>query len=457
MERPIEIVLERLKDSDPLVREAAIRELATSNHPAAITTLKDIFENDPDPNLRELAKQTAAQIQQNAKEHGWANAAQSAPPTRSQAQSQPTAKTSPPPNRSGEQVFQMLWDCRFCGTTKLLGLDHRHCPNCGAAQDPEWRYFPSNEDMVFVTNPKYSGVDKVCPFCQQPNSADAKFCRECGGDLSGGKEAIVRRSMSTGFEGAEGIRDDVVKKKFEADLAPALAQKKASGLPIGKIALVAAVLLVIACIAGFFALSNSTYGASLTVVDKRWERVVTIEQLRAVTGDGWRNQVPSGAYNMSCSPRQRAYTESERYVCGFEMVDRGDGSGTRRDKYCTRNKTTYRTEDYCSYAVNQWVFDQKLPISGGPNEPLIWPSYNLNTGSSVGSQREKREEVLIVVFKVTGSDGKTYTLDNLRGSPQVSPQELATWESFRVGQQYNVSINRLEQVQWDSLKLISPQ
>ena len=40
-------------------------------------------------------------------------------------------------------------------------------------------------------------------------------------------------------------------------------------------------------VVGFFALSNSTYGASLTVVDKRWERVVTIEQLRVVTGDGW--------------------------------------------------------------------------------------------------------------------------------------------------------------------------
>src|SRR5688572_28230933 len=144
MQRSIEIVLERLKDTDPLVREAAIRELATSNHPAAITALKDIFENDPDPNLRELAKQTAAQIQQNAKENGWANTAQSEQPTQTQPQTPPGAKNSPPANTSGEQVFQMLWDCRFCGTSKLLGLDHRHCPNCGAAQDPEWRYFPAN-------------------------------------------------------------------------------------------------------------------------------------------------------------------------------------------------------------------------------------------------------------------------------------------------------------------------
>src|SRR5437764_3714260 len=106
MQSPIQTVLERLKSSDSSVRAAAIRELATSNDPVAVTALKQVFENDPDTNLRELAKQTALQIQSNAKQHGWATPAGNGDQTTAQP---------------GEQVYQMLWDCRFCGTTKLLG------------------------------------------------------------------------------------------------------------------------------------------------------------------------------------------------------------------------------------------------------------------------------------------------------------------------------------------------
>src|SRR5437762_10126400 len=167
MQPQLQAVLERLKSSDPSVRAVAIRDLATSNDPGAVAALKQVYENDPNTNLRELAKQTALQIQANAKQRGWAMPAGNGD---QKAAAQP-----------GEQVYQMLWDCRFCGTTKLLGVEHRHCPNCGAAQDPAWRYFPSNEDLKVVKDPKYqyAGVDKICPFCGQPNSAAANFCKDC--------------------------------------------------------------------------------------------------------------------------------------------------------------------------------------------------------------------------------------------------------------------------------------
>src|SRR4051812_29522372 len=99
MQPPLQAVLERLTSTDPAVRAAAIRELAPSNDPRAVAALKQIFENDPDPNLRELAKHTAIQIQANAKQHGWANPAG---PGEQDSAAQP-----------GEQVYQMLWDCRF--------------------------------------------------------------------------------------------------------------------------------------------------------------------------------------------------------------------------------------------------------------------------------------------------------------------------------------------------------
>ena len=45
-----------------------------------------------------------------------------------------------------EKSYEMFWDCEYCGSSKLLGITHRHCPNCGAPQDPEKRYFPPDEE-----------------------------------------------------------------------------------------------------------------------------------------------------------------------------------------------------------------------------------------------------------------------------------------------------------------------
>lgn len=35
-------------------------------------------------------------------------------------------------SESTEGVYEMFWDCAFCGTTALLGVTNRHCPSCGA-------------------------------------------------------------------------------------------------------------------------------------------------------------------------------------------------------------------------------------------------------------------------------------------------------------------------------------
>ena len=39
-------------------------------------------------------------------------------------------------DRGEKKTYEMMWDCPYCGTKHLLGLTHRHCPNCGAARSP---------------------------------------------------------------------------------------------------------------------------------------------------------------------------------------------------------------------------------------------------------------------------------------------------------------------------------
>src|SRR5512145_489644 len=118
--------------------------------------------------------------------------------------------------KRGAGDYEMLWDCRFCGTKQLLGVTHRHCPNCGAAQDPAWRYFPAEKDMVPIEKMPYVGVDKICLACKQPNSSNSTYCSECGADLATGQVVQTQGSRELGMGIAEtDTRRDVVKDKFD--------------------------------------------------------------------------------------------------------------------------------------------------------------------------------------------------------------------------------------------------
>lgn len=108
----------------------------------------------------------------------------------------------------------MLWDCH-CGTSRLLGVDHRHCPNCGRPQDPLRRYFPDQDDAVAAPEWLSSyGADHYCPYCQTANSSKATFCAGCGGPMDGSKQVELRDTV-VGDEG-ETVQDAVAEAHREA-------------------------------------------------------------------------------------------------------------------------------------------------------------------------------------------------------------------------------------------------
>jgi len=54
--------IERLRHPDPAVRREAIAQLEMIGDPAALSPLARVFAADPDPALRELARQTGKKI-----------------------------------------------------------------------------------------------------------------------------------------------------------------------------------------------------------------------------------------------------------------------------------------------------------------------------------------------------------------------------------------------------------
>ncbi|PJF34572.1 MAG: hypothetical protein CUN49_14985 [Candidatus Thermofonsia Clade 1 bacterium] len=339
-------------------------------------------------------------------------------------------------------VFQMLWDCKFCGTQKLLGVDHRFCPNCGARQDPAWRYFPSEADKKLVTDPNYvyHGADRLCPYCQQPNSAAAQFCVACGGDLSGAAEVERRQAVIAGSAEDTGKADDLVLKRFQAQQTAAKPQPKRNPLPL---------ILILAAIIGVFAfvfiLANQRIPATLAVSDLQWSRMIQIERLNTLTGSSWRDQMPSDAYNVSCSLRDRAYTVSERVQTGVRRVDRGDGTFIEQPVYENRSRTEYRKEQYCSYAYDRWQKVREVRTSGGATDPLVWGAVNLGAREREGG----REERLLVFFKQVDKPNERRL--------EYRAKSEAEWRSFQVNQRYTVNFDGFGNVVWSDLKVQEPR
>jgi len=333
-------------------------------------------------------------------------------------------------------TYQMLWDCKFCGTEKLLGLTHRFCPNCGAAQEPETRYFPSDEDKVTVEDHRYHGADVICPACGTANGGAANNCQQCGSPLESGEKASTmdeqRRAEAASFE-SSGSRD-VAQERLQADLQQAEAQQaKKGGLPWPLIIFGVIFLGII----GFFVVNAFwTRPDTVEVVGHSWEREIEIEQLTAVEDDEWCDQMPDGAYSIERRSEQRDTRQVEDgEECEVVRKDNGDGTFSE-ERVC---EPTYRDEpimdNKCYFTINRWEVERSAEAAGvGLDEEPVWPELELaREGNCVGCEREgERIERYIVELQLSSND-ETVTC----------PRPQDDWQALSVGTTWEVNVSML--------------
>jgi len=328
-----------------------------------------------------------------------------------------------------EPVYEMLWDCRFCGQKKLLGLTHRHCPNCGAPQDPDARYFPSDAEKVPAKQHQYYGADVRCAHCGVANSRNSKHCGGCGAPLERAAEVARRQDQvdtGTGFSA-----DTPVRAKEERE-APAVADVEPAGVPkagsAARTALRAGCLLVVVAIVAAVALALWKKSGGLTVVGHTWKREIDVERYGPVSDSAWCDQTPFAARNVT---RRREVRSHERVEdgqdCHTRRVDRGNGTFSETQECTPRYRDEPVYSDRCYFTVDKWTKLRSETATGASvTDAPRWPETSLaRSGTCEGCEREgPRRETYTVVFQDDGSREHPCDFDEQR------------WASFSDGSQW---------------------
>jgi hypothetical protein len=302
--------------------------------------------------------------------------------------------------------FEMLWDCPFCDTKRLLGVTHAHCPNCGAVQDQTKRYFPSDAEKVAVRD-DYEGVDKKCGSCDAPNGAKTKFCVKCGAPLDDAA-AVKVRSDQVVAQGAQFVADDV--KKAEAELGskakpqPVAVKKKSYWwvwLILG--------VLAFCTLIWFLCIRKRT--ADFVVEEHRWKKTIAVEEWKRMPHEDWQDKLPSNALDVNNCHDKQFDTKKvpDGQDCQMRRKDKGDGTFTEVQE-CTpkyRNEPIEKT--WCSYQLLEWaVVDHKEASTLDGSEPT-WPVTGIKAPTAVlgnipeHTQREGERKEL---FEVDVFDAK---------------------------------------------------
>ena len=293
-----------------------------------------------------------------------------------------------------EVHYEMLWDCSQCNTTGLLGDTHRHCPTCGAAQDPTQRYFPKPGEEVEARNHRFVGVDWACAYCSTPNSAASAHCTNCGAGQDGTKPVALVLDAPTP----------------EPLATPAPAAKRS------RVALwVFAAFALLAVVLGF--MLTSTHEETATIASKNWQREIQIEKFGAVPGSAWCDSLPNDAYAISQSREQRS-TRSipDGQVCQDQRIDKGDGTFVKHRECTPRYREEPVYDNRCRYQVNRWRNYRTIQTGPQTTATPMWPALNnlSTTGTmnglatnGMGAERAgQRSESYVLQLQ---SGGKTHS------------------------------------------------
>ena len=318
---------------------------------------------------------------------------------------------------------RLEWTCRRCGG-KNPGPE-KLCIHCGASID-EQEQFELPETQELITDAEElkkaaAGPDIHCPYCETRNPAGSTVCSQCGGSLAEGEVRAAGHIVGA----PPTTRPPAEPQAAPRPVAPAKAKRPwyiwAAGL---------AVLLLVCCLGIYIVnLAMTTEDINGVVRDVSWERRIGIEELRPVSHEDWRDEIPSEAQLGNCRKKIH-HTQSEEpsfgveseKVCGTPYtVDQGSGYGK------VVQDCEYKVyADWCEYTRKEWQeVDARIASSHDLNP--YWPQVNLASGQREGEHSERYN----VNFD---TEGKSYT---------YHPSSADEFSRYDIGSKWVLKVNAL--------------
>lgn len=321
--------------------------------------------------------------------------------------------------------IRMVWVCPNC-ENKNPG-NFRFCRGCGAPQPPNVQ-FQQDANAKLLTDAKEieqaaAGADIHCGYCGARNTALAKECSSCGADIATGTRRETGTVVGAYAPAAAAVEAPCPNcgtlnpaDAFQCKACGATLRVQPSAAPAAAAprkfpwlvaVLVAAGLCAVIALVMFLSRTSDVEAA---VVDRSWQRVISIQALQPVDRQDWRDEIPAGVELKSC--QERLYTTADQpqgdnsvKVCGTPYSrDLGNGYAE-----VVQDCQWEIYADYCTYTENEWRQIDQIVEQGSDGRPS-WPVVSLAEGQREG----EREEVYTIEFQT--SDGiKTYRTTN----PQV--------------------------------------
>lgn len=328
-----------------------------------------------------------------------------------------------------ERVYEMLWDCTYCGVRKLLAKTQRYCPQCGAPQDPKARYFPAEADKVEATGQRYEGADQICAGCQSPNGALAEFCSRCGSPLRDAAE--VRRIPDQVRSDDEKFAASLSLRRQEAEQRRLTPVAEPARKRTGRDFWMFLVLLVLCLgIASLFWTRDET----VQVTGHYWRQEIRIERYGPVSDSAWCDQVPSGAYGLSSHPEVRSHRQvPDGESCQTRRIDRGDGTFVEHEECRPRYRSEPVYDQRCDFRIDRWTPAGSAVAEGNDPNPR-WPVTGITDARACPGCRREAARVADYQLLLRDAGGRNYRCSLPRDA----------WRGAGVGSRWNLEVGAVD-------------